>query len=171
MTDEDRVAAAMAGDDESVRALTERYGARIHAFIAALSGHAQDTEDICQDVFLAVFTHLQNFDGRRGSFASWIYAIARNRCRRLGRQRIAVFDLPRLRDSRAPDDDLATRELHGRLDAALAQLTFSQRSAFLLAEIEGLAYEEIATVEGGPHRNRQVTPQSSQATAATRTRR
>jgi RNA polymerase sigma-70 factor (ECF subfamily) len=39
-------------------------------------------------------------------------------------------------------------ELFERLDRALAQLPFEQRSAFVLAELHGLSYAEIGRIEG-----------------------
>ena len=52
--------------------------------------------------------------------------------------------------TRTPDVVLAGAELFRRLDEALAELPFDQRSAFVLAELEGLSLEEVGRVEGIP---------------------
>lgn len=48
---------------------------------------------------------------------------------------------------RTPDLALAESEFFRQLDAALAALPFDQKTAFVLAEIQGLPYEEIARIE------------------------
>ena len=47
-----------------------------------------------------------------------------------------------------PARDMQDAEFFAQLDAALASLPAEQRSAFVLAEIEELSYEEIAEIEG-----------------------
>ena len=42
------------------------------------------------------------------------------------------------------------KEAYAALDRALAQLPFDQRSVFVLAEIQGFAMGEIASIEGLP---------------------
>ena len=47
----------------------------------------------------------------------------------------------------ASSDDSARYEFWSRLDEALDALPFEQKTAFVLAEIEGLPYAEIAHIE------------------------
>ncbi len=49
-----------------------------------------------------------------------------------------------------PDRDLDRRELARGLEAALAALSPDQRDVFVLSELEGLRYEEIAVICGCP---------------------
>jgi RNA polymerase sigma-70 factor, ECF subfamily len=106
-------------------------------------------EDIVQDVFLTAFTQIQRFDARRGSFRTWIYRIARNRALnalKKKRERISA-DPPVTTDGRTPSDDLLVREAFLRLDQALGELKFQDRVIFVLAELEGLSYAQIAHIE------------------------
>jgi RNA polymerase sigma-70 factor (ECF subfamily) len=51
-------------------------------------------------------------------------------------------------DPRLPEQAASEAELFRQLDAALDALPFQQRSAFVLAEMQGLSYEEVGRIEG-----------------------
>jgi RNA polymerase sigma-70 factor (ECF subfamily) len=57
-------------------------------------------------------------------------------------------DLPEGAELRTPDAELAGAEWFRQLDEALAALPFEQKTAFVLAEIQGLPHEEVARIEG-----------------------
>jgi RNA polymerase sigma-70 factor (ECF subfamily) len=101
-------------------------------------------------VFLAAFRRLSSFDASRSAFSTWLFTIARNRCRNeLARRRpVTAAELPEVVDAHSPEQAASEAELLRRLDSALADLPFEQRSAFLLAELQGLSYEEVARIEG-----------------------
>src|SRR5436305_176576 len=79
----------------------------------------------------------------RASFRTWLLAIARNRClNSLEKRRPLLTDFSgpesHPADLRSPDEGLEQAELYRRLDEALGALPFEQRTAFVLAELEGL---------------------------------
>jgi RNA polymerase sigma-70 factor (ECF subfamily) len=100
-------------------------------------------------VFLAAFRHLASFDPKRSAFSTWLFTIARNRCRNeLARRRpVAGTELPDVVDLRSPERAASEAELLRQLDAALDTLPFEQRSAFVLAQLQGLSYEEVGRIE------------------------
>ena len=138
------------GDVEAFRVLVERYQATLFRAIRRFLPTLADCEDIAQETFLAAFVHLGAYDPARASFSTWLLTIARNKCRNaLKRKRpIAMAAPPEPADCRGPDAAMARQEAFRELDAALAALPFEQRTAFVLAELEGLSYEEIARIEG-----------------------
>jgi len=140
----------LAGDVESFGDLVRRYQKPVFGLVRNLIPDAGDAEDIAQDVFLAAYTHLGAFDPRRAAFATWLFTIARNRCLAALKKRRPrpVRDVPEAVDRRTPDADAAAGELWRRLDAALAELPLEQKTAFVLAEIQGLSHEEVARIEG-----------------------
>ncbi len=101
-------------------------------------------------MFLAAFRGLASFDPKRAAFSTWLFTIARNRCRNeLARRRpLAGIELPDVVDLRSPERAASEAELFRQLDAALDALPFAQRSAFVLTQLQGLSYEEVGRIEG-----------------------
>jgi RNA polymerase sigma-70 factor, ECF subfamily len=145
------IQAVLSGHTDRYRYLVERYGAPIVRFISNLCGDAHDAEDIAQDVFLTAYNKLDSWSVQRGRFATWLFAIARNQTlNSIRRHRLAAStvncDIEDSRGSGEPEG----RELRIQLDSAFSELPQDQRVAFLLSEVEGLSYAEIAQVERVP---------------------
>ncbi|MBP7933609.1 MAG: sigma-70 family RNA polymerase sigma factor [Phycisphaerae bacterium] len=137
------------GDAGAFRPLVERYQRPVLRFIANIAGDRHLSEDIGQEVFLAAYRALGSFDSARSRFVTWLFTIARNRTITAVQKRQVEY-VPELPDCPAagrPDEAAERAEWYGALDRALAGLPFEQRTAFVLAEFEGLTYEEIARVE------------------------
>lgn len=113
--------------------------------------------DVSQEVFLRVFRTIHRFRGQ-SSLRTWIYRIAVNQARnrhRFWRRRrradqVSIEDhvslhgeLVSLRQA-TPERELAQKELGDRLQRALNNLPFDQRTAIVLREVDGLSYDEIA---------------------------
>jgi RNA polymerase sigma-70 factor (ECF subfamily) len=139
----------LAGDTDAFRLLVVRYQRPLFCLIRNLVP-GPDAEDIAQDVFLAAFANLAGFDQARAGFSTWLFTIARNRCLAALKKRRPVLcaRLPERADSRTPEAEASEEEWFRRLDAALEQLPFGQRTAFVLAQMQGLALDEIARIEG-----------------------
>jgi RNA polymerase sigma-70 factor, ECF subfamily len=148
--DLDAIRRVLAGDVEWFRRLVERYQRPLLSLVRNLTPPDIDQEGVAQEVFLAAFRCLASFDPKRSAFSTWLFTIARNRCRNeLARRRpVAAADLPDIPDLRSPERVASEAELFRRLDAALDALPFEQRSAFVLAELQGLSYEEVVRIEG-----------------------
>lgn len=146
--DRELVRLVLAGQTGVFRTLVERHQPAVFRFAWGLLADRGEAEDVSQEAFLAAFARLSDFDANRGAFATWLMTIARNRCiNRLKRKRSVPLSQPDAVEAGPSADPLAQRELAQRLDDALAALPVEQRSAFVLAEIEGLPYSEIARIE------------------------
>jgi len=147
------IQAVLNGHADRYRYLVERYGAPIVRFIRNLCGDAHDAEDIAQDVFLTAYNKLDSWSVQRGRFGTWLFAIARNQTlnsiRRPRPASITVDGAVDIEDSRGSDEPEG-RELRTELDSAFSELPQDQCVAFLLFEVEGLSYGEIAQVERVP---------------------
>jgi RNA polymerase sigma-70 factor (ECF subfamily) len=146
--DDVTLARAIAGDRQASDALVERYQVRVFALLARMiTGLGRGVvEDLAQDTFLRVFRHLKKFrtDGP-ARLSTWILTIAaRLAIDELRRRRpTPVAELDPAGASRA-DDNLSRRQIASAIELALADLSPELRAAFLLRELHGLEYAEIA---------------------------
>jgi RNA polymerase sigma-70 factor (ECF subfamily) len=142
--DNEVIERVLAGDVSSFRTLVERHEQQLFCLLRNLLPDQADCEDLAQETFLA------SYRPEAARFSTWLLAIARNKCLNLLRKRrpVTVATLPEQADPHAPDRALAETEFFRQLDLALALLPLEQKTAFILAEIQGLSYEEIGTIEG-----------------------
>jgi RNA polymerase sigma-70 factor, ECF subfamily len=150
-TDEQLIAACVAGEQAAQRILFRREYARVNATVYRVLGNARDADDLVQETFIAVFRGLARFRGE-SKLSTWIDRIAvRMVFQHLGRRRPTVsLDLVGdLEDAAAGVDDKAhAREGLRRLYGALAELTPEQRTAFALFAIDGRSIGEVAKLTG-----------------------
>ena len=86
-TDEFLMSRVAGSDDErAISELYDRYGGLIYGAGIRYLGDRTLAEDLVQDVFASVWRNAANFDSSRGSFATWVYRITRNRATDLTRR-------------------------------------------------------------------------------------
>jgi RNA polymerase sigma-70 factor, ECF subfamily len=143
------VARVLAGKTSEFRHLVEQYHQPVFRFARNLIADEHDAEDITQEVFLAAFNHLASYNVERASLLTWLFTIARNRCVNYLKRTRPVIGGEAIANSQPAgnSDDSARKEFWSRLDEALDALPIEQKTAFLLAEIEGLSYVDIAYIE------------------------
>ena len=151
--DEVTLRRAQRGDADAGRALVERYQGPVVALIGRMLGGVRRSavEDLAQDTFLAVFDALPRFrtDGA-ARLSTWILTIATRRAidelRRRPPAPIAVDDIAPARE--CTDGPTERRQLAAAIDRALADLAPPYRAAFVLRELHGLDYAEVALALG-----------------------
>jgi RNA polymerase sigma-70 factor, ECF subfamily len=158
-SDDDLIKRAQANDLDAFCRLAERYARRIHLLASHYCRNAQDAEDLSQEVWLKAYQAVRTFRSD-SSFYTWLRRITINAFlnhrrssffRRRG-QTMAVQLMPL--DSDTPEalfesrsdspENIYNKLLFENVVSALAELTPSQRLAFLLRHYEGMTYEEIA---------------------------
>ena len=155
------VAAFLAGNKRAFGELVERYQNRLLNFIYRTTGDRERAEDLVQETFIRVYRHLHRFDQSK-KFSTWIYTIssnlAKNELRNRSRNPLVLFQtLMKNRDADQrplewedntyrPDDLFRKRHLKSQVDAAVDQLPEHHRTVFILREMEGKTYEEIAEI-------------------------
>ena len=153
LTDEEVARRVQKGDIAGFEILVERYRQKLLRYGGKLLFNRSDLEDIVQEVFIKAYRNLKGFDPDR-KFSSWIYRIAHNEFinhgKKFSRQVIDYFDfevfLPRVPQSKSPEEDFDAGELKGALDASLNRLKEKYREPLALHYLEGLDYKEIADV-------------------------
>jgi RNA polymerase sigma-70 factor (ECF subfamily) len=122
-----------------------------------LLGNRDDALDLSQDVFLRVFRTLSRFRGQ-SALRTWIYRIVVNQARNRQRwwrrrhraEQVSLDDYLRnfgdleARQDILPDRLLASKETAAKIWQAMDRLSFEQRTALILREVDGLRYDEIA---------------------------
>lgn len=160
-TDSQVVAAYLAGDRRAFDILVDRYQRRLLNFIYRTIGDRERGEDLVQEVFIRVHRHLHRFDQTK-KFSTWIYTIAsnlaKNELRNRSRNPLVLFQTIRkdhdgdqrplqFEDAHSrPDDLYRKRHLRELVGWAVAQLPEHHRMVFVLRELEGKTYEEIAEI-------------------------
>lgn len=131
--------------------------ARVLALSRRFLGGGPDAEDMVQETFLSLWRRAATYDSVRGSEATWIKMIARNRAidemRRNGRRRLA---LERLQS----EPSGAWTESHSELsegcldrasiDGAISSLPAKQQEVLRLAYFEERSHREIAMMTSTP---------------------
>ena len=138
---------AEGGDVGALGRLVEKYRRPLKAFIARNAAGAADAEECYQETWLRALRGLERF--RREHFAAWLFRIARNWLVDEGRRKKPELSLD-APAAGAPDEQSARAELGRRIRAAAAELPEEQREVFWLRLDAGLAFREIAEVQGCP---------------------
>lgn len=134
-----------AGDPDALAELFRQHAAGLHAVGCRLTGSPADADDLVQDLFVGLPEALRSFEGR-GALDAWLrrivvrMALMRHRARSRRREEDADAGITDDRVSRALGDIPARLDL----DAAIAALPPSLRVVFVLREVEGYDYTEIA---------------------------
>ncbi len=160
--DLEKVRASQAGDHEAFDFLIDKYKDVVYA-VAYRFAHDQDLAmDLAQDTFIRAYKGIKSFKGR-SSFSTWLYRIAMNTCidyTRKHSRSVASQAVPEevaeyadsepigRKPDRGPARRVLTRELGEQIQRAVDALPEYHRSVFVLYEIEGMSYKEIADVVG-----------------------
>lgn len=138
-----------------VVALFEQFRTGLVRYTLSLGLSVQDGEEITQEVFLALFQHLQLGKCRR-NLRGWIFRVAHNLAlkRRYAKQRLhgetareRIVAEGQLDSSPNPEEQVLSAQRQTRLLAALNTLPEQDRACLRL-RAEGLRYREIARVLG-----------------------
>jgi RNA polymerase sigma-70 factor (ECF subfamily) len=141
--------------------MVARFQHRLVGVMHHLVGHAEEAEDLAQEVFLRVYRARKTYHPRC-KFTTWLFTIANNLALNSlrSRQRKPVQALPPQdsgplgADQIVPDPDsgpvrkVERREMAAVIRQALDGLNERQRMAVVLNKFEDMNYAEIATVMG-----------------------
>ena len=155
------VSAFLDGETRAFDELVNRYQNRLLNFVYRTTGDRERAEDLVQEVFVRVYRHIHRFDRSR-KFSTWIYTIAsnlaKNELRNRSRNPLVLFqtvqknfqdeDRPlQFEDTTSrPDDMYRKRHLREVVEESVAKLPEHHRNVFVLRELEGKSYEEIAEI-------------------------
>ena len=162
-TDEDLVAAVLAGDQELFGELVDRYQGRLVNYLYRLLRNADDAHDLAQEVLVKVYQALDRYDPQF-RFSTWLFRVAQNAAiDQIRRQRLKLVSMQR--DGGGEDDahemdfpsptptpygDLRNSERGEAIQQAVDALPWEYRELILLRHFSELSYEEIAQMKKLP---------------------
>lgn len=163
LNDSEVVQRFLDGDERAFGELVDRYDQRLLNFVYRTVGDRERGQDLVQETFVRVYRHLHRFDQSK-KFSTWIYTIAsnlaKNELRNRSRNPLVLFQTIKKNweadhrplewedESYKPDDLFRKRHLKEKVDEAVGQLPEHHRIVFVLRELEGKTYEEIADITG-----------------------
>ncbi|RBP66991.1 RNA polymerase sigma-70 factor (ECF subfamily) [Brevibacterium sanguinis] len=149
------VVRAREGDIDAFESLVRRYEMKLLRFCLRTLGDRQDAEDVVQDALVQAWRSLGSLS-EPAAFGTWIYRLASNRCMDLLRRRAA-----RPADAHDPEDlsvhadgsvsvekSVEARRALAHFSQVLEGLSSEQRVTWVLHQMEGLSYAEVAETLG-----------------------
>lgn len=158
------IRAAQRGDQDAFEQLVRAHDEGVLRLALSLLRSAEDARDVYQEAFLRVYRNLHRFRFD-STFETWLYRIVTNLCldqlrkRKARREESATLEsgngswtvLDQVSEGRPENDPqrrLLSREIHGRLQAALEALTPRERLVFELRHYHGMRLRAIGEVLG-----------------------
>ncbi|WP_308283107.1 RNA polymerase sigma factor [Pseudonocardia nigra] len=144
------VVRAQEGDVRAFEELARRHQAALYRLAVRVMGDAAEAEDALQEALLDAWRRIGRFRGD-SAFSTWIYRVVTNRCLGMLRRRrplpVDQLDTGLV----APDSPERAAEIDAGMAAlgrALQGLRDELRICWVLRELEGLGYAEIAEITG-----------------------
>ena len=143
------------GDEKGFSVLYNKYKNRVFGFLFKMTGERDVAEDLLQETFLAAYRNVFQFDRSR-SFLSWLFGIAHKRT--IDYFRHARVEIDHRQDAvesvgsriDAPDDRLSNENMRQIINSAVGKLDPFQREVFMLRELGGVSFKEIAEIMNCP---------------------
>ena len=156
MTDEELMLAVSKGDQSAYQTLVSQHLNAISHYAFRLLGNRKDTEDICQEVFLKLWTNASKWQPEKAKLTTWLHRITHNLCidylRKHGRTHTsdtldigAAEHLLETPQSDEQNESIAIDEKQ-RLNHAISLLPETQRSALMLCHYAGFSNKEAAAI-------------------------
>lgn len=135
---------------EGFAVLVKQYSEKLYWKVRRIVLSHEDANDVLQNVFIKVWSNLQNFQGK-SSLSTWLYRITIN-------ESLDFLRKQKLADKVNADEDVSVAsrlmsdeyfdgdEVQARLQEAVARLPEVQRMVFNLKYFEEMKYSEISQI-------------------------
>lgn len=155
---------AQRGEKHAFNLLVQKYQRKLARLLSRFVRDPAEVEDVSQDAFIKAYRALPSFRGD-SAFYTWLYRIGINTAKNYlvskGRRAptITEFDAEeaegfdageQLRDINTPESVMMSKEIARTVNEAMEGLQEDLRTAIQLRELDGLSYEEIATIMNCP---------------------
>jgi RNA polymerase sigma-70 factor, ECF subfamily len=162
--DQQLVERAQRGDKSAFELLVAKYQRKLARLLSRFIRDPAEVEDVAQEAFIKAYRALPSFRGE-SAFYTWLYRIgintAKNYLVAMGRRAPTTTEFDsedaenfedgdQLRDVNTPENELMSKQIAQTVNDTMEALPEELRTAIVLREIDGLSYEEIATVMNCP---------------------
>jgi RNA polymerase sigma-70 factor, ECF subfamily len=162
--DQELVLRCQAGDKKAFELLVVKYHRKIGRLLSRMIRDQSEIEDVTQEAFIKAYRALPSFRGE-SAFYTWLYRIAintaKNHLSTLGRRPMLsteyegedgeTLDTASLvPDMNTPETALMNKQIVDTVNSAVEALPDDLRTAITLREMEGMSYEDIATLMSCP---------------------
>jgi RNA polymerase sigma-70 factor (ECF subfamily) len=164
--DQQLVERVQRGDKQAFDLLVIKYQRKLARLLSQFIRDAAEVEDVAQETFIKAYRALPSFRGE-SAFYTWLYRIGINTAknflvtqgRRAPTMTSAGLDIEdaenfeegsQLREMNTPESELMSKQIAETVNQTLQKLPEELRTAITLREIEGISYEEIATIMNCP---------------------
>ena len=144
--------------------LVAKYQRKLGRLLSRFIRDSAEVEDVAQEAFIKAYRALPSFRGD-SAFYTWLYRIgintAKNYLVAMGRRAPTTTEFDseeaenfedgdQLRDLNTPEAELMTKQIASTVNQTMEELPEELRTAITLREIEGMSYEDIASVMNCP---------------------
>ncbi len=155
---------AQRGDKHAFELLVTKYQRKLIRLLSRFIRDSTEVEDVAQEAFIKAYRALPNFRGD-SAFYTWLYRIgintAKNYLVAMGRRAPTSTSMDAeeaeelgesklLQDVNTPENQMMSRQVAETVNQTLEKLPEELRTAITLREMEGLSYEEIASIMSCP---------------------
>jgi len=156
LTDLKLIEECRGGNLENIRKLIESTSPFAYAVAFRMLGNEDEAKDIVQETMVTIWQKLSKIKSAE-VYKTWIYRIVINKCYDQLRKRKRnpefspdekTWKLISDRISEGPSAELENREIAGIINLLTDRLSPKQKAVFVLAEIEQISHDEIATITG-----------------------
>jgi len=143
--------------DQEFQRLALQHIDALYNFAMYLTRKPPEADDLVQETYLRAFRFSHRFQPGT-HLRAWLFQILRNTFLTFYRQRereaavaedgVPDWDVPMFHDT--PEDDGGAMEAHTDLERAMRRLPEDFRTVLLLAEVEGMPLEDVASVMACP---------------------
>ncbi|MBX9633139.1 MAG: RNA polymerase sigma factor RpoE [Burkholderiales bacterium] len=162
--DQQLVERAQRGDKRAFEMLVAKYQRKLGRLLSRFIRDSAEVEDVAQEAFIKAYRALPSFRGD-SAFYTWLYRIgintAKNYLVAMGRRAPTTTEFDseeaenfedgdQLRDVNTPEAELMSKQIAATVNETMQALPEELRTAITLREIEGLSYEDIATIMNCP---------------------
>jgi len=147
---------ALNHEDFAFTVLMRRFKLPLFKFALRHVGDADDAEDIVQETFVAAHRNLFRYNPKY-EVSTWLYRIALNKCRDLGRKRKAAYFINRINpmieqrvaqfaEPNTPESNLLDKTELQALAKQVSELPAKLREPLILCAIDDMSHKQAAKV-------------------------